>query len=241
MSARSSACRRLFVAAWVLGLSASGAHLRAQSFEMATGFLTGVPTGEFGDSLDATGYGFSIRFGYLVGDSPIRIGGDMGFLRYGSEKHSEILLSDLPDVRVDVQTSNNILLGHFFLRVQPRSGTVRPYAEGLIGVTYLFTDTSIQNERTGEAFASSLNLDDAVFSYGFGGGVELVLWDGMKREGTPIPIQLLLDGRVRYLRGSNARYLKEGSIRRENDQVTYEILESRTDLLLPEISFAVRF
>ncbi|MEW6366343.1 MAG: outer membrane beta-barrel protein [Acidobacteriota bacterium] len=232
---------RLFVAVCVLGVAASGTYLRAQKFEMGAGFVAGVPAGEFGDSLDATGYGFSIRFGYLVGDGPIRVGGDFGFLRYGSEKHSEILLSDIPDVRVDVETTNNILLGHFFLRAQPRSGAVRPYAEALIGVSYLFTDTSIQNERTGEEFASSINLDDSVFSYGFGGGVELVLWDGMKRAGTPIPIQLLLDGRLRYLRGSNARYLKEGSISRENDQVTYEILESRTDLLLPEISLALRF
>ena len=43
-----------------------------------------------------------------------------------------------------------------------------------------------------------------------------------------------------YLFGAEARYLKEGSIRREDGQVRYDINESNTDILMAYVGVSVR-
>ncbi|MBI3111765.1 MAG: hypothetical protein HYZ01_09345 [Ignavibacteriales bacterium] len=53
--------------------------------------------------------------------------------------------------------------------------------------------------------------------------------------------EALIDLRLRYLSGGDAQYLKEGSIRRENGRVVYDIKRSKTDLLSLQISVSVTF
>jgi hypothetical protein len=148
-------------------------------------------------------------------------------------------------VTVDVETTNNFALGHLFLRLQPNSGSIRPYLEGALGGNYLFTKTSIKNHGNGgEEVASSTNLDDVAFSYGGGAGLLVVLahYDSEGSRGDDSKISdLLLDVRCRYLAGAEAEYLKEGSIRRVAGQVVYDVIRSQTNLLSLQIGIAVRF
>jgi hypothetical protein len=136
---------------------------------------------------------------------------------------------------VKVQTNNNITLTHLLLRAQPRTGKVRPYGDALVGFKYLYTNTTILNDSNGEELASTKNLSDLVFSYGFGGGVQVRL-GRVGRSG-----DIALDGNVRYLRGARADYLKEGSIRRENGSVFFDVLSSRTDVVSVGIGVTFRF
>jgi hypothetical protein len=53
--------------------------------------------------------------------------------------------------------------------------------------------------------------------------------------------EVLIDLRLRYLAGSQAEYLKEGSIRREAGRVVYDVRTSKTDLLSVQVGVAVRF
>lgn len=50
-----------------------------------------------------------------------------------------------------------------------------------------------------------------------------------------------LDTKVRYLRGGRAEYLKEGSIRRENGSVFFDVLNSRTDVVTLQIGVTFRW
>lgn len=218
-----------------------GGALWAQKTEIGAGLLVGLPQGEFSDRLDATGWGFSFRFARSIRHSAVSVGAELGYLLYGSEKWRTTLLEDVPDVVVNVHTTNNILLGTMFVRLQRQRGRARPYVEGDFGGEYLFTNTSLENAGTGEAFASTINLHDSAFVYGGGGGVQLVLWDGARRGVSPVAARIMLDARLRYMRGPEAHYLKKGSIHREDGDVTYDVLTSRTDMLLPEISLVARF
>jgi len=207
-------------------------------------FLLGFPQGEFKDNVDRIGYGVSGEFLYSFGPTPVKIGASLGFLIYGRETREEPFSTTIPDVTVDVTTSNNVLLGHFLIRLQPRVGPIRPYLDGLVGFNYLFTQTKIESqEGQDQDIATSTNFDDFAFSYGGGGGIMIKVYDGTKKRKPSKGglTAVLVDARVRYLKGSEAEYLKEGSIGREDTEVTYDVIKSNTDLLTVQIGAIFEF
>jgi hypothetical protein len=214
----------------------------AQKLDVGIDFLTGLPQNEFRDKIRETGYGVSGHVGYFIGDLPVMVGAELGYLRYGSETHREYLSETIPEITVDVKTTNNILMFHGFARVQAQDGAVRPYVEGLFGFKYLFTRTSIQDNWYDETITSATNYDDLVGSRGFGAGVDFRLWNGNKRKNHPGVYDLSLNVSARYLWGNKASYLKKGSIIRNDDgTLTYLVYRSKTDLLTPQIGLRIRF
>jgi opacity protein-like surface antigen len=212
------------------------AAVRAQEFQAGLDFITVVPRGEFKENVGNNGYGAGGNFLVRLGSSPLLVGGDLGVVVYGSESREEVLSPTIPNVRVRVRTSNNILLTHFLLRLQPTRGRVRPYADGLIGLKRLFTQTSIGDSfgDDDDNLLSSTDLSDTTLSYGFGGGLQVQLNSRDKPA-------VLLDGKVRYLRGGRAEYLRKGSIRQVSGGVVYDVLSSRTDVVAVQIGVTFRF
>jgi len=208
---------------------------KAQEIQFGIDFTTVVPTGDFSKNVTNNGYGVGVQFLRSFGKKPLLLGVDAAFATYGSDEHTEPISETIPELRVKVQTNNNITLTHLVFRAQPRTGKVRPYADALVGFKYLYTNTTILNDSNGEELASNKNLSDLVFSYGFGGGVQVRL-GRVGRSG-----DIALDTRVRYLRGSRADYLKEGSIRRENGSVFFDVLSSRTDVVTASIGITFRY
>ena len=54
-------------------------------------------------------------------------------------------------------------------------------------------------------------------------------------------MEFFIDLRARYIFGGKAEYLTEGSILVEDQEVTYLVYESRTDLLTFQIGFGMNF
>jgi hypothetical protein len=213
--------------------------LSAQNFQGGLGFIVGAPQGEFKNNLDATGYGITGHIGYSPKTQPLMIGIELGYMNYGSETRTEPFSTTIPDVFVNVSTTNNLVLTHLFLRAQPTKGTIRPYLEGLVGVSYFFTETKIENKNHGgEEIASNTNQDDATFSGGGGVGAMVKVYGKVTEKQT---LEVLLDFRTRYLLGGEAEYLKKGSIRREVGRVVYDINKSKTNLLTFQFGVAIRF
>lgn len=188
-----------------------------------------IPQGEFKEKVDNVGFGLSGHINFLAPKpkSPFGIGLNMGYIIYGSESRTEPLSSNIPDVFVNVDRTNSLLNFHLLFTIGLPSGRIRPYAEGLFGGSYIYTTTSVKSQGTGEEFASSTNFDDWAWSYGAGGGLLILL------SGDPNTDQntIYLDLKGRYLFGSEAEYLKQGSVRIENGQVYYDVSRSKTDLL----------
>jgi len=219
-----------FLALWIGGVTI----VRAQEYQAGGYFTTVIPRGAFKENVSNNGYGGGGQFLVRLGPSPFLTGGDAGGVVYGSESRREPISSTIPNLQVRVRTSNNIFLAHFLLRVQPRKGLVRPYADGLIGLKHLYTRTSISDISDDEDIASNTDLSDTTLSYGFGGGIQIALSQKGERA-------ILLDGNVRYLRGSQAEYLKKGSIRQVNGQAFFDVLSSRTDVIAVQIGVTFRF
>lgn len=204
--------------------------------------LVGLPQGAFQENVDDVGFGLSAFGGLGLGQTPVTLGLELGGMIYGYDSRDEILSPNIPEVTVDVATTNNIVMGHFVLRLQPPTGTVRPYLDGLVGFKYFFTETRIDSERDYDdrPIAASTNFDDGAASYGAGGGLDIRVYDGpLGDERHPVALSVNLG--VRYLFGGEAEYLREGSIRRDGDRVTYEVERSETDLLIPQLGVRLAF
>jgi opacity protein-like surface antigen len=224
---------RTAVLALALGLSAAS-QARAQ-YEPPTreptpwyvgGSLTvASPRGAFGDNVDA-GFGIDGHVIYrLDADGLVGLRLDAGGVIYGDE-HRRVPFSNTVGGRVnlDLNTTNNI----GFVGVGPQigvpNGRLRPYANGYVGVSYLFTESSLKGTSSSESFASSTNYSDATFSYGAGAGLYVPLRRG------PAPISLDLG--VRYHDNGRARYLREGDITDNPDNtITVHPRYTDTDLL----------
>jgi opacity protein-like surface antigen len=208
------------------------ANIQAQSQEKdhvqgGVYFLTFVPRGEFSENL-GNSYGAGMQGLVRIGSSPFMVGGDLALVIYGDERRLD------PTISERVTTSNYILLPHFVLRAQPRLGVIRPYVEGLIGLKYLWTESSTSEVDIDGNVINDVNLSDTSFSYGVGGGLQIS--PTKTRES-----RFMLDIGVRWLRGGRAEYLREGSIRGVNGSVVYDVLSSRTDALAVRAGVTYRF
>ncbi|MBI5660809.1 MAG: hypothetical protein HZC46_01525 [Ignavibacterium album] len=212
-----------------------------QFFAQSTGLnLTlAIPSGEFKEKVDNLGFGLSGHINFLSPKpiSPFGIGLNLGYIIYGSESRTEPLSYTIPDVYVNVDRTNNLLNFHLLFTVGVPKGRIRPYIEGLFGGSYIYTTTSVISQGTGEEFASSTNFDDWAWSYGAGGGFAILL------SGDPNTDQntIYLDLKGRYLFGSEAEYLKQGSVRIENGRVQYDISKSKTDLITVHAGVLIYF
>ena len=203
------------------------------------GVRAAIPVGEFASHVDDA-VGVLGHLDARLGRGPLRLGGETGYLEYGHDERTvplRPLVPDMPDGTLKVDTDNRIFFMHARLRAQRMRGRWRPYADGLIGFSDLFTKTSIDAGLTcgtglfGGTTCSSSNVEsttnsrDVVLSYGFGGGASYG-FDGP---------HLRLDLSLRYMRGGQARYLTEGAIRIVGSEAVLDFSESRTD----DVSFYI--
>ena len=134
-----------------------------------------------------------------------------------------------------------MVLTHGRMRVQPVTGRVRPYVEGLFGFSYLFTQTSIDLGRDFDSSGfsdvigpSTTHLDDFALSADGGGGVSVGVYAGAEAV-------MNLDVGVQYLYGGEAEYLVGGPEGFELGVDGLEFRRSRTDLVQVQIGISVDF
>ncbi|HEV2147086.1 MAG TPA: outer membrane beta-barrel protein [Longimicrobiaceae bacterium] len=205
---------------------ASGAYAGA-SFNYAR------PQGEFRNFVDH-GFGGDVHFLYQPAARGILgLRFDAGFVNYGHERMRVPLSSSIGGrILVDVNTTNNIA----HLGVGPQiglpDGRLRPYVGGFVGLTYLYTESSVDGRDDDRSFARTTHYDDATFSYGGRAGLYVPL------RGGPSPISL--DVGVVYLESGEAEYLREGDIiDNPNGSISFTPSRSDTDLLTFRVGVTV--
>lgn len=218
----------------------------AQEINTGADLQVVVPQNEFFESINTNGVGLHAFGLYRFGESPFGLGLDFNFINFGKDTRDEALSPTIPDLQVRVENEYNLVQGLMLARVQSPDGIFRPYAEGLAGFNYFYTQTSIENRRNqgDEPIATDTNFEDWAFAWGGGGGLMIRVFDrrGSESYNSQNPVAAgYINAGVRYLNGSEAEYLKEGSITIENGSVSYETLQSRTDMLMIQFGFVLRF
>ncbi|MBK7227719.1 MAG: hypothetical protein IPH97_02325 [Ignavibacteriales bacterium] len=200
-------------------------------------FSLAFPQGEFGEEVDNLGYGLSGEFMFLSPKplSPFGIGVNLGYYVYGRESSRVPWSSYIQSVFLDVEKTNNLVNFHILFEIGFPTGVIRPYVQGLFGGEYLYTESSVSGENGQEVIASSTNYDDWAWSYGAGGGIEVLL------GGDPVTEMgaIYLDLKGRYLFGSETTYLKEGDMYVEQGELIYSPSKSKTDMITAHIGVRV--
>ena len=229
------------LAAGIMILLFAQSTLAGDRFQASMNFLMGYPQQDFRTNVDRTFYGLSGEFFYQLSRSPFSVGVSLEYLNYGSETRLEPFSYDIPDVLVDVTTRNSIFSLAAILRLSPVEGSFRPYVEALAGFNYLFTYTSVNDDGDwSEDIATTTNFDDSAFTYGAGAGAVVRALEVRSPQGRSV-FSLNMEIGLRYYKGRTAEYLRQGSIRRDNGQVSFEPLVSATDLVKTHIGMVFRF
>jgi len=235
-------------------------------FRLEPRFAAGVPVGTFGDNVGAS-FGGAVDFGVRLGDTPFSVGAALAVLRYGTESRPVPLPITVPEAVTAAKTNNNVLWTHALVRVQPRTGRVRPYADGLLGFSYAYTSTVVTNVDPGDSVlltygrVGGFHPDGLLgFSYsyssaelGLGRGAELTthLGDFAPSLGVGGGVTVLLvtgreavlnlDLGVRFLVTGDVSYLRKGAIHRDESGVTFEAVRSPVNVVSPQIGVALEF
>lgn len=205
-----------------------------------------IPQGEFSDSIDRLGGGLDAFGYYRFGDSPFGVGLDFSFVNFGRDTRDEPLSTTIPDLRVEVENEYNLLQVFPVFRVQQGSGILQPYLDGMAGINYFYTQTSISERGSSdEPIARDTNFEDVAFAWGGGGGLMIRVIDNSDREVQNENDDSIGQGFInlgfRYVNGNEAEYLREGSIRIENGDVAFDTLQSDTDMITVQLGFIFKF
>lgn len=210
--------------------------------EGTIGLAISIPHGELDENTD-TGFGFGGSYTYALTDNrAVAIGGAASFLTYGNTERRVPLSTTIPDIRVDVETSNNMGFLQGMLRLKAPVGTVNPYGQLTGGLAWFSTTTTLRDTRFDEEVLSDTNQSDATWVLGAGGGLQVHVWTGQPgpatgNEPASPPARAYVDVGARYQWGGEVEYLPEGSLVTPDGEV--DIDPVRSDIELTQITVGV--
>lgn len=237
----------------LLLLLAAPAVARAQH-QASVGLDIAVPRNAFADNTD-TGYGVAASYLYALHPSRSVAIGLMGaFLSYGSTERRVALSSTIPDIRVDVETSNNNGYLQAVFAIKAPTKIVQPYVQANGGFGWFYTTTSLKNPLNNETVLTDTNQSDATWVWGAGGGVQVRVYEA-KPEGDALsayerataparrrePLRVYADLGVHYLRGGEVEYLKEGSLVTDDGEFDIDPRLARSEIDVLQYIIGVTF
>lgn len=240
------------VAAAMADIAAVSSDAVAQH-QVTAAFAITDPRGEFDANTD-TGYGFTGAYLYAFGRDRIFGLGVTGLVQsYGSTGRRAPLSPTIPELRVDVETTNNTALVQGLVQLKAPTGALQPYLQGTGGFGWFFTTTSLQNPFTNETILRDTNQSDGTWVWGGGGGLLVRVYEGRRRPDVDArgrvlgrgrePVRAYLDLGARALRGDEVEYLTEGTLVTDEGEVDIDrrLVESEIEAVQYQIGLTVEF
>lgn len=199
------------------------------------------PRGEFDANTD-TGFGFvaGYRYGFGTG-GVLALGANGSFNNYGSSRRTAPLSTTIPEIRVDVETTNNIAYVEGALELQAPSGRLRPYAVLTGGAGFFYTTSSLEDPETHETILSDTNQSDWTWVWSAGGGLRATIREIPRETGEPS--RLYIDVGARRLQGGDVEYLREGSLVTPGGEVIIDerLTHSEIELIIFHVGVTYEF
>lgn len=208
---------------------------------IGAGLAVSDPRGEFDQNTD-TGWGLAAWYRYgLAGEGVLSIGVNGAFQSYGSARRRAPLSGTIPDIRVDVETTNNTSYVQGAVELEVPSGAVRPYAMLAGGLGAFYTTTTLEDPFTDRTVLTHTNQSDWTWIWGAGGGVRVRVHEA-QRPGRR-PSRLFVDVGAMWQEGDEVEYLREGTL--VTDQGEYDIdrriARSEVELMLYRVGVTYEF
>ncbi|HMA54382.1 MAG TPA: hypothetical protein VKT17_07955 [Acidobacteriota bacterium] len=233
------AAGKIILMAGLLFFPALPSSGQAPPFRNISGLTAGglFPTGPFNDHVSQEGVGLGGFYARRLGSSPLLVGADLSFADYGHTSWVAYLLG-VPEIGVD--TKNSIIQGLALLRIQPRTGRVKTFVEGLAGISYLYTATAVGTLDDGSTDWET-NHHDWTWTAGAGAGLSILLGKSWAADPGESPRRTFFELKVRYLAGGQADYLKKGSLVFDGSDYVLTPDRSATSVITVQAGFSVVF
>ena len=234
-------------------VAAGGPREARAQHQVTAAFAITDPRGEFDANTD-TGYGFTGGYVYAFGrDRVFGLGLTGLFQSYGRSERRAPLSPTIPDLRVDVETTNNTALVQGLIQLKAPTGTVQPYLQATGGFGWFFTTTGLEDPFTGQTILRDTNQSDGTWIWGGGGGVLFRVYEGQRRPDVDArgrilgqrrdPVRAYVDLGARAIRGDEVEYLTEGTLVTDEGEVDIDrrLVESEIEAVQYQIGLTVEF
>jgi hypothetical protein len=221
--------------------------------QVTAAFAITDPRGEFDANTD-TGYGFTGTYLYTLDRQRILGVGVTGLVQsYGRTRRRAALSPTIPELRVDVETTNNTGVIQGLVQLKAPTGPVQPYLQATGGFGWFFTRTSLRDPFTDQTVLSDTNQSDGTWIWGGGGGLLVRVYEGEPRPAVDArgrvlgpgrdPVRAYLDFGAGALRGDEVEYLTEGTLVTDEGELDIDrrLVESEIEAVQYQIGLTVEF
>ena len=232
-----------FAPVFAAALLAGGVVPGAAQHEAGAALLVSDPRGEFDDHTD-TGFGFGATYLYaLVPSRALAIGATGSFLNYGRSEREVPLSTTIPDIRVEVETTNNIVFVQGALQLKIPAGAIQPYGQVTGGFGWFSTSTTLRDRRSDEPILSDTNQSDGTWVWGAGGGAQIRVWTGQPGAAGGSPSRAYVDLGARWQTGGEVDYLTEGSLVTDDGEFDIDprLARSEIEVVQYQVGVSVSF
>ncbi len=197
---------------------------------------TAIPSKEFREAMknDVGNLGFGLTTGIVISPllenkpSPILLGLDFGYFKYGQDKQQATGTSP------PLKTTWNVFTWNGLARLRPRfqRGSITPFIDGLLGVKLYNTKTKIDKNVIDFIFNDDQpevinNVKHFGLNYGLGAG----FYSNPKKQVSPG-----FTMRVLYLWGDEATYVVRNSVQvTSSGNVTFETARANTSMVMIQL------
>ena len=251
MPVKSLAPRAALAAGVILALAGVPGLARAQH-QVTAALVATDPQGEFDLNTD-TGFGFTGSYLYGFGRQRVFALGVTGTVQsYGRTSRRAILSPTIPDIRVDVETTNNNAYLQGVAQLKAPTGAIQPYGVATAGLGWFFTTTALEDRFTDTTVLNDTNQSDGTWVLGGGGGLLIRVYQGepgpdMDGQGRILgqrdPVRAYVDLGARYLLGGEVEYLTEGTLVTDDGEVDLDerLVESEIEAVQYQVGLTVEF
>lgn len=193
----------------------------------------GIPTGDLQAEVGSMIFpSISVSGLFQVHKTPIFLGGELGYSRYGTAMTRSNNIINGTDQNFRIRRNNNAVYLSGVVRVMPETlFWVRPFVEGQFGGIHAYTRSRVRENRISEPLSSGTELADWAMIYQLGGGLMIPLDKST---------ETFLELRVNYVHTGNMNILTKGDAS-YNDQGNVTLSPRNTAFQLIQPSIALKF
>lgn len=217
-----------------MAASLAVAQQQPRTASVAGGLEIGIPVGEFDATWGHQLVGLSANMTMPMRRLPLSYGFDFAWARMGGE--SKVVAIDEENIESttgDLSVKSNVYGYHALLRLQPFTGKVSPYIEGIAGARQFTTSTEIEVDGMDAPLMEQRNENEFIGSTGWAAGLQVM--PGKQRN-------FFVEARVESLSGGQVSYVDARSITVSPEgEVNYGTLTSGTRVVNIAFGIGLRF
>lgn len=209
--------------------------VQAQETMAGLRFNAGLPIADFRSEVGSQWFP-SLNLGFLhqLSDTPIYLGGEFGYMLYGTAMHRSNDVINGTDQQFRIRRNNNAIHFAGVIRLMPDLGIgIRPFIEGQLGAIHTYTRSKVRENRLAEPMAAGTEVYDWSHLYQFGGGLMIPLEKGGDTF-LELRVNYMQTGTMDFLTSQDASYDNQGA-------VTLNTRNAAFQLLSPSLAVKFRF